>query len=72
MLRALSETVTPAVSSSVMLTVAVAPAVTPSGIVPKPSATLSPSSSTSSAAALKVKDFSVSPAWNTRLPGTPL
>ena len=71
MFRAVSETVTPAASSSVMVTVAVAPAVTSSGIVPKPSATLSPSSSMSSAVALKVNDFSVSPFWNTRFPGTP-
>ena len=46
----------------------VSPAVTPEGRVPKASLTLSPSSS---ASAVKVKDFSVSPLWKVTLVGTP-
>ena len=72
MLRAVSEIVTPVMSSSSMLTVVVVPTETLVGRAPKASATLSPSSSMSSPVALKVKDFSVSSLWNTRLSGTPL
>ena len=50
----------------------VVPSVTPAGrVLPKVSLTDSPSSSTVSAVAVKVKDFSVSPALNTKLAGTP-
>ena len=68
-----NETVTAGSSSSAMLTVDsdVVPAVTPSGSVPKPSFTLSPSSSTVSAVAEKVKDLDVSVAPNVTLAGTP-
>ena len=65
----------PDVSSSVMATVAWfgEPAVTPSsGIVPKPSSTLSLSSSTVSCVAVTVKVFDVSPELKTTVPGTPL
>ena len=49
------------------------PALTPSaGGLPNPSSTLFPSSSTSSGIAVKVKLFSVSPALNVTLAGTPL
>ena len=54
-------TLTPDPSSSVMLTVAVAPALTRSGSVPNPSSTLSPSSSSVSRVAVKVMVRSVCP-----------
>ena len=57
---------------SLSVMVVVAPAFTPAGMgVRKVRATLSPSSSMSSAAAVKVKEFSVSPLRNTRFAGTP-
>ena len=67
------ETVTAGSSLSVMLTVVVevVPAVTPLGGVPKPSATVSPSSSTVSSSALKVIAFDVSPLLKVTLAGTP-
>ena len=67
-------TVPAGTSSSVMVTTlsSVVPAVTPSGKVPNDSLTLSPSSSTSSAVAAKVKLFSVSPLAKFTLSGTPL
>ena len=50
----------------------VEPSVTPAGrVLSKPSLTLSPSSLSSSAVAVKVKDFSVSLALKTTLAGTP-
>ena len=50
----------------------VVPALTPAGReLSKPSLTLSPSSLSSSAVAVKVKDFSVSLALKTTLAGTP-
>ena len=57
------ETVTAGSSLSVMVTVVVevVPAVTPLGGVPKPSATVSPSSSTVSSVAAKAIAFDVSP-----------
>ena len=60
-------------STSVMDTVAssVAPDVTLAGRVPKPSFTLSPSSSTASRAAVNVNDRTVSPLWKVTLDGTP-
>ena len=60
-------------SSSVMATVvsSTLPALTPIGSGPTASFTLSPSSSTSSAVALKVKVFAVSPLLKVRLAGTP-
>ena len=60
-------------SSSVMETTVslVVPSVTPVGSVPKVSLTDSPSSSTESDAAVKVKDFSVSPELKVTLAGTP-
>ena len=67
------ETETPGVSSSVMVTVVVAgvPALTPLGrFVPKPSSTLSPSSSMESCVAVKVIVFDVSPVSKVTLPGT--
>ena len=66
-------TVTSGSSSSVMLTVvsSVAPAVTPVGSAPKASFTLSPSSSTASAVAVKSKVFEVSPELKVTLAGTP-
>ena len=67
-------TVTEGTSSSVIETTAslVEPSATPAGReLPKPSLTLSPSSLSSSAVALKVKDFSVSGLLNTTLAGTP-
>ena len=68
-----NDTVTCGSSSSVMLTVVVAgvPALTPVGSgVSKPSSTLSPSSSTVSAAALNVIVFDVSPSSKVTLAGT--
>ena len=60
-------------SSSVMEMVVslVVPSVTPVGRVPKVSFTLSPSSSTLSEVAVKVKLFSVSPLLKVTLAGTP-
>ena len=49
----------------------VAPSVIPVGSVPKVSLTDSPSSSTVSGVAVKVKVFSVSPELKTTLAGTP-
>ena len=68
-----SETETPATSSSVMLTVAcvVVPSETAGGSVPKPSSTLSPSSSTSSWAAVKVMVCDICPVLKVTLGGTP-
>ena len=56
-----------------ILTVAssVVPALTLSGRIPKESFTLSPPSSKLSSTAVKVKVFSVSPAENVTLAGTP-
>ena len=49
------------------------PVLTPAGSVfPKPSVTLSPSSSSLSSVAVTVKVFAVSPLLNVRLAGTPL
>ena len=66
------EIITPASSSSVMLTVLMAwlPAVTPVGRVPKASRTDSPSSSMSSPFAVKVKVFTVSPLLKVTSAGT--
>ena len=60
-------------ATSVIETVAssVAPDVTFAGRVPKPSFTLSPSSSTASRAAVNVNDRTVWPLWNVTLLGTP-
>ena len=65
--------VTPAPSSSVMDTTVslVVPPDTNVGRLPNVSLTDSPSSSTESWVALKVKDFSVSPLLNVMFPGTP-
>ena len=73
MVRPNSETVTPATSSSSMLTVAVAvaPAVTRGGSVPKPSSTLSPSSTIMSSVGVNVNVCSVSPELNIKFAGTP-
>ena len=71
MVRLASETVTPTPSSSSMLTVAVAPALTRSGSVPKPSSTLSPSSSIMSCVASNVIVFDVSVALKIKFVGTP-
>ena len=60
---------TPGPSSSVMLTVAVAPAITRAGSMPNPSSTLSPSSSSGSWVAEKVKVRSVCPVANVTLAG---
>ena len=59
-------------SSSVMETVvwSVTPSETPAGSVPKSRRTLSPSSLSLSAAALKVIVLEVSPALKVTLPGT--
>ena len=67
------ETVTAGSSLSVMLTVVVevVPAVTPLGGVPKPSATVSPSSSAVSSVAAKVMIFDVSPLSEGHVAGTP-
>ena len=67
------ETVTAGSSLSVMVTVVVevVPAVTPVGGVPKPSATVSPSSSTVSSSAVKVMVCDVSPLLKVTLAGTP-
>ena len=73
MVSAASETETPASSSSSMLTVVVTvvPTLTPAGrLVPKPSSTLSPSSSMASCVAVKVIVFDVSPVSKVTLPGT--
>ena len=73
MVSAAAETETPASSSSSsMLTVVVAvvPALTPPGSVPKASNTLSPSSSMESCVALNVIVFDVSPASKVTLIGT--
>ena len=69
---AAAETEIPASSSSSMLTVVVAvvPALTPPGSVPKASNTLSPSSSMESCVALNVIVFDVSPASKVTLIGT--
>ena len=66
-------TVTAGISSSVMETTVslVVPAVTLSGRVPNPSLTLSPSSSTLSAAAAQGMSLAVSPLLKVTLPGTP-
>ena len=69
-------TVTCGASSSVMVTALtpwpVVPAVTPVGsVAPKLSLTLSPSSSTVSWAAVKVKDLEVSPLSKVTFCGTP-
>ena len=66
-------TVTDGSSSSVIETVLsfTLPALTPVGIVPKVSFTLSPSSSTVSAVAAKVKLLEVSPVLKVTLVGTP-
>ena len=68
-----NSTVTDGTSSSVMEMVVslVVPSVTPVGSVPKVSFTDSPSSSMVSDVAVKVKDFSVSPALKVTLAGTP-
>ena len=60
-------------SLSVMVTVVVevVPADTPVGGVPKPSATVSPSSSAVSSVAAKVNVFDVSPLAKVTLAGTP-
>ena len=65
--------VTPASSSSVMLTVAcvVVPSETAGGSVPKPSNTLSPSSSTPSWMASKVMVCDICPVLKVRLSGMP-
>ena len=73
MVSAAAETETPASSSSSMLTVVVTvvPTLTPAGrLVPKPSSTLSPSSSMVSCVAVKVIVFDVSPVSKVTLPGT--
>ena len=66
-------TVTAGTSSSVMLTVVSlgVPALTSGGRVPKPSFTLSSSSSSVSWVALKVNVFAVSPLLKVTLAGTP-
>ena len=66
-------TVTAGTSSSVIDTTAslVEPSVTPAGRVSKASLTLSPSSLSLRRVAVTVKVFSVSPALNTTLAGTP-
>ena len=66
-------TVTAGRSSSVMETVVSlgVPTVTPLGSVPKPRATVSPSSSAESSVAVNVNVFDVSPAANVTLAGTP-
>ncbi len=71
MVRLASETVTPTPSSSLMLTVAVAPALTRGGSVPKPSSTLSPSSSIMSCVASNVIVFDVSVSLKIKFVGTP-
>ena len=73
MVSELSETETPAPSSSVMLTVAcvVVPSETAGGSVPKASSTLLPPSSTSSWVAVKVIVCDMSPVLKVTFAGTP-